>query len=389
MGQLYADGVAAAWHPRGDAMLDREKQLLAGQAAILLMMARDAPATETLEAIVRLAEELEPGTLAGVTAVDRAKCSLEMAVFPSVPRRFADAIAGLPLGPPHAGICAQALYRGEVVTSEDLETDTRFAPEWRQLCADNGIRSCRSHPVGTAEGNPLGTFMLCFREAHAQDNVDAALIETCATLTGLVLQRRHVTRRRELVLGEFQHRARNLLSTVGALANFTYDNTHDRSEFLAVFQGRLRALAAAQDLILSETGIGLDDLLKKLLAPYGLGTRIELTGPAVQLGTQAVTPLSMTIHELATNAVKYGALSNNAGRVHVSWTVAGDGAPAFGMTWAESGGPPVAPPTRKGFGTRAIEQILASEIEGRGELVFAPDGLRFTIEAPLMGKLAP
>jgi hypothetical protein len=108
------------------------------------MIARDTPFVETLRAVISLAERLEPGSIAGATIVDRAERSLEMAVFGSVDRAFSDAIAGVPLGPPHVGTCAQALYRGEVVTSEDLATDTRFAKEWVQLCEDHGISARRS-----------------------------------------------------------------------------------------------------------------------------------------------------------------------------------------------------------------------------------------------------
>lgn len=108
----------------------------------------------------------------------------------------------------------------------------------------------------------------------------------------------------------------------------------------------------------------------------------------MKLDAAAVTPLSLTIHELATSAVKYGALSTAAGRIDVSWNVAGDplGKRVFSMRWQERGGPTVRPPTRRGFGTRAIEQMLASEIDGRARLDFAPDGLRCTIEAPVTNR---
>lgn len=94
-----------------------------------------------------------------------------MAVFPSVPSIFADSIAGVPLGPPHVGTCAQALYRGTVVTSENLKTDDRFAKEWIDLCLAHGIQSCRSQPVRDTSGAPLGTFMLCFREPRKLDTL--------------------------------------------------------------------------------------------------------------------------------------------------------------------------------------------------------------------------
>lgn len=110
-------------------MLTRDQQLVAGQTDILFMLVRDTPPMETLAAITRLAESIEPNAVAGVTIVDRAGKTLEMAVFPSAHKSFADAIAGVPLGPPHVGTCAQALYRGESVTSENLAIDTRFAKE--------------------------------------------------------------------------------------------------------------------------------------------------------------------------------------------------------------------------------------------------------------------
>lgn len=371
---------------QGIAMLHRDQQLLTGQNEILLMIAREASAAETLAAIVRLAEVLEPAAIGGVTIVDRAGQALEMAVFPSLHHSFADAIAGAPLGPPYVGTCAQALHRGEAVTSEDLRSDTRFAKEWLQLCADHGIRACRSHAVRNAEGAPLGAFMLSFREPRKQDSFDNALIAQCATLIELTLERRRVALRRDLILGEFQHRARNLLSTVGALAHFSYEQSSGLSGFLEVFNGRLDALAAAHELLLSESGISLNLLLEKVLAPYQSGQRIELFGSIVQLGARAVAPLSLTIHELATNAVKYGALSNDKGRVKVAWDLRGErGAEILVLNWTEGGGPPVKPPTRRGFGMRAIEQMLASEIDGRAALAFERDGLHCTIEAPVAG----
>ena len=97
--------------------IDQTDRLLREEVAVLTMIARDAPFMDTLKAIIALAERMEPLAVAGVTIVDRAERSLEMAVFTSVGQEFADAVAGVPLGPPHVGTCAQALYRGEVVTT--------------------------------------------------------------------------------------------------------------------------------------------------------------------------------------------------------------------------------------------------------------------------------
>jgi HTH-type transcriptional regulator, bacterioopsin transcriptional activator and related proteins len=168
---------------------NHRQDLLEQQVAILTMIARDESFVDTIGAVIALAERLEPGSLAGVTIVDRAERTLERAVFGSVDRAFSDAIAGVPLGPPHVGTCAQALYRGEEVTSENLAADTRFAKEWIQLCQDHGIRSCRSQPIRTPNGNPLGTFMLCYREPRELSRFDNQLTTVCASLAELALER--------------------------------------------------------------------------------------------------------------------------------------------------------------------------------------------------------
>jgi two-component sensor histidine kinase len=369
--------------------MSRDQRLQAGQIDILTMIARDAPTTETLEALTKLAESIEPSAVAGVTVVDRAERSLEMAVFPSAKPAFADAIAEVPLGPHHVGTCAQALYRGEAVTSEDLGNEPRFSREWLQLCADHGIRSCHSQPVRNANGSPLGTFMLCFREPRECHNFDQKLIATCAKLVELALERRRVRRRQELMIGELEHRMKNLFSSIGALVHVSFQNTSDITEVRAAFDGRMRALANAQSLMLTDGGADLALLVEQMLEPYGAGERIKIAGPSVRLAPGAASSFSMAAHELATNAAKYGALSTAAGSVSVIWhsTMREDGVAMLLLEWIERGGPRVQPPKRRGFGVRAIERLLASEVEGQVQLDFAANGLRCTIRAPFGEKL--
>lgn len=367
--------------------MERDRQLLAGQVAILTMIARDAPPIDTLNALVGLAESLEPVAIAGVTIVDRAGQSLEMAAFPSVHHAFADAIAGVPLGPPHVGTCAQALFNGEAVTSEDLGKDGRFAKEWIQLCADHGIRSCRSQPVRSPQGAPLGAFMLCFPEPRTADAFDEKLIAVCANLVELTLERRRVREQQELIFGELQHRVRNLFASVSALANASFNGDIGISGFRASFQGRLNAMANAHSLMFAEGSADLGRLLRDVLEPYGLDQRIEIAGPPISLDSDAASGFAMAFHELATNAAKYGALSRGEGNLKIAWSASADGKKAFTLEWIESGGPPVQPPTRKGFGVRAVERMLASTIEGQVRLDFGPEGLRCVIEAPFSKSL--
>jgi two-component sensor histidine kinase len=112
--------------------------------------------------------------------------------------------------------------------------------------------------------------------------------------------------------------------------------------------------------------------------------RFEIVGPAFRLGSRVALALAMALHELATNAVKYGALSNETGHVLLNWTMV-DGSPPsrLRLRWQETGGPPVHPPTRTGFGSRMIERALATEIGGPAEIDYRPDGVVFTAEAPL------
>jgi two-component sensor histidine kinase len=115
--------------------------------------------------------------------------------------------------------------------------------------------------------------------------------------------------------------------------------------------------------------------------------RLEMAGEPIRLTPKAALTLSMAMHELATNAVKYGALSNDAGCVRIEWNVVSDGRPAFRLRWSESDGPPVSVPDRRGFGSRLIEHGLAHDLAGEVRLDFRQQGLVCTIEAPL-GEVA-
>jgi two-component sensor histidine kinase len=367
-----------------DARVSTDERHLSRQISILKLLAGDAEPTDILAEIIYLAETALPGAIAGVTIVDRAAQALEMAVFPSVDPIFADSIAGVPLGPPHVGTCAQALYRGEVVTSADLRKDTRWSPEWLGLCEANGIRSCRSHPLLSDNGVPLGTFMLCFPTEHDADRDDEAVIELCADLTALVLKKRRMAEHHSVVMGEINHRTRNLFSVIQTLARASFINSPGEDTYREIFEPRLLALTTAHSVIFSNDGMDLGSLLLELLQPYSDGGAIELVGPKLEMSAEATLALSIAIHELATNATKYGALSDGAGRVQLIWsTGAVSGAERFfELRWVELNGPAVAPPQREGFGTRAIKQLVSRELEGEVTLSYEPAGLSCIIRAP-------
>jgi PAS domain S-box-containing protein len=195
--------------------------------------------------------------------------------------------------------------------------------------------------------------------------------------------------RLRFLLDELNHRTQNTLATVLAIAKQTLASAAD-GEMVGVFEGRVLALSKAQALLgrTSWDRVGLRDVIDRILEPFGLHDlpteRFRAAGDDVRLQPKAALSLAMVFHELATNAAKYGALSTDAGRVNIAWQVEpfseGNG---MRLLWKESGGPPVSPPGRKGFGSRLIERGLAQELNGEVRLVYDPTGVSCHIAMPL------
>ncbi len=199
-----------------------------------------------------------------------------------------------------------------------------------------------------------------------------------------ISERKRSEAQRELLIGELNHRVKNTLAVVQALAHQSFREVPSSAPARASFEGRLRALAEAHNLLTeanwenaSLTRI-VEDVTRAQCSEPG---RIRLDGPEVMLTPKAALALAMGLHELCTNAIKYGALSNESGKVSVLWNVPGER--RIVLTWTETGGPPVAPPARRGFGTRLIERMLADDLDGEVKLDFQPEGLVCRIDAPL------
>lgn len=181
---------------------------------------------------------------------------------------------------------------------------------------------------------------------------------------------------------EMHHRVKNTLAVVQALADQTFRGASDAPAARRDFTDRLTALAAAHDLLI-DTGwrpVAMHALAARVLAPFGPVTspRIALMGPEVRIGPDAAVSLSLCLHELATNAVKHGALSRAHGGVRLEWEIL-EGSPRnLALTWSEHGGPAPAPDARLGFGRRLLAQALAAQPGGRSDLTFERDGVRWT-----------
>jgi PAS domain S-box-containing protein len=185
-----------------------------------------------------------------------------------------------------------------------------------------------------------------------------------------------------LLMSEVNHRAKNMLALVQAIARQTAAT--DPQDFVERFGERVRALAAGQDLLVKAEwkGADLHELIRSQLAHFSdlIGVRIELKGPPLFISASAAQTIGMALHELATNAGKYGALSNAAGRVEVAWGVERDGARRFGISWRETGGPQVTKPCQTGFGSTVIDRMARMSLDADVDLDFAPDGLVWRLQ---------
>lgn len=207
-----------------------------------------------------------------------------------------------------------------------------------------------------------------------------------------ISERKRADTQRELLLAELNHRVKNTLAVVQGIAHQTFRGTDVSPGARSAFEGRLAALAAAHNL-LTQTNweqASLHQLAADALQGRALTEqRISLAGRPIHLVPKQALAIAMALHELCTNAVKYGALSGEAGRISLEWRQTDGPAPRLELVWREEGGPPVSPPTRRGFGLRMIEQALAQDLKGEVHVEFRPEGLVCTIDAPLAETRAP
>jgi two-component sensor histidine kinase len=202
-----------------------------------------------------------------------------------------------------------------------------------------------------------------------------------------VSQRKAQEAQRNLMMHELNHRVKNSLAAVQAIAVQTLRGDAARPEARQAFVERLMALARANDILVAKEwrGASLADIAAQVASPYaGPDGRFVIRGPELTLRPQAATAMALALHELATNAAKYGALSAVEGRVVLEWRLDPQGAePEFELTWREEGGPPVAMPSRTGFGTRLLQDGLKAELSAQVRMDYLPDGFACTIRARL------
>lgn len=211
-----------------------------------------------------------------------------------------------------------------------------------------------------------------------------------ATAAFEITDRKRGEAQQELLRHELGHRLKNVLTVVQSVASQTLRQADDLPTANRALAARLAALGEATNVLTAQSWEAADlrSLIERALAAQGgIGERIRASGPAMTLQPQVTLALALALHELATNATKYGALSTSVGHVEITWQVTekGDDAkPRFHLCWQEVGGPEVRPPSRRGFGSTMIERSLAAYFRGEAVIAYPPEGVVFTLECPLV-----
>ncbi len=286
-----------------------------------------------------------------------------------------------------------ALRSDKPVVSPDIDLEDRF--DIPDVLRRHGVRSM-VNVIIVGQNAPFGVLEVDEREPREFSADDVAFLQTYANLLAAAIERvrSHIklsqgAREQEILVRELGHRARNLLGLVRAIATQTSTADRTAEQFRAAFIGRLMALSVAEGLVFESKGERADPLAvaREVLAPYREGdpNKISVDGVSVGLSARQARMFGLALHELATNAAKYGALGAASGRVLLSWSLSPSGyvPRTFSLTWEEVDGPQIIAPNRKGFGSRLLQDVVTHELGGQSDLTFGPVGLRYDLQFPL------
>jgi len=288
-------------------------------------------------------------------------------------------ITGLPPGA-MAAESGKAPYRfihpddagpvGETI-AEDLSRQGRYEVRYRMIRPDDG------------------RMLWMYSAARAVTSPDGSPRRVIGVVRD-ISARKALEDEREALVAELDHRVKNVLASVQSLASQSARKTVSLDAFLKTLSGRLDAMASAHTLLTATRwrGAEIGHIAAAELGGVACG-QAHWRGPPILLNPRATNALTLALHELATNAVKYGALSTEPGRVEVVWDERPGG--GFELTWVERGGPPVAPPSRRGFGSTLLERVTGRELGGSAVVEFRPDGVRAALcaDASALAEAAP
>jgi two-component sensor histidine kinase len=358
---------------------DRQIALVVAENEILADIAADAPLAETLERLARSIEDYSGGRmLASLLLMDADGRHLRHGAAPSLPAEYSRAIDGGEIGPA-AGSCGTAAFRKEPVYVSDIEHDPLWA-DYKALALPHGLRACWSTPIFSSTNSVLGTFALYHREQRSPSDQEKEIVGLLTRIAAIAVEHEQDRQQRQLLVSELTHRVKNLLSVVLSIAANTIRPRTEEAGYKA-FEDRLVALSKTQELLTQThwSSVDLRELVTHIaVQPFaGKESRFSLQGPSTHFPARLTLPFALSLHELCTNAAKYGALKNEQGRILIDWGYTGGegGANRFFFRWTETEGPPVSPPSRQGFGSRMIQKAFTSNTGGVANVEYRPEGL--------------
>lgn len=354
------------------------------------VMSSGSPPNPLLHEIACMLQAELPGCIVGINVLDKPGRTFRHSIFPSLPDEFARRLEGNVINGKR-GSCGLGVLTGKVINVPDVANDERFSDEWKELFAQYELASLISIPALTSDGEAHGSVAVIHPKAAPLHLEQIEFLGSFAALCAKICAYSRTRETAQLLMGELEHRVRNLYLTVGGLANLTIKRYPNPSDFRRVFGERLTMMHRAHSLAFSGRAMGLSQLMEEILAPYLKEHEISISGPEIILSPDSACALALAINELGTNASKYGSLSNDGGVLEIKWNILPrgelDAHSALSICWTESEGPTVQKPSRQGYGTLMIGGTLRNAFDGSAVFTFNPAGLICDISAPFTPKL--
>lgn len=276
------------------------------------------------------------------------------------------------------GLPGRILLTGKPLWIERVSEDANFPRKGL------GVEGAFGFPV-LSNGKCIAVFEFFSWQSSPPDLHTLQLVQSLGAQVGRVFERRLTDERRQVLMGELAHRTKNLISVIQGIAHQTFAGRPDTNpkEALRLFNGRLSAIASAQTVLFEAQleSLTLKDLITRSVEGCGVdGQRVGIAGPSIRLSPSVGLMLSLAVHELCTNAFKYGALSVPDGAVAITWQIDPSTPRRFDLKWEECGGPKVTAPNRTGFGERILRRAIESETGGTATLHYLPSGFVYELK---------
>jgi two-component sensor histidine kinase len=374
--------VAQALNQAAVTVLDNQKQMAAeledtrrlNDLSTLLM--REETNFETCcDEIIKTAIAISSADKGNMQVFDEASRSLRIVAQHGFYEKFLKYFANVD---DHvAALCGTAMATNEQVIVDDVLTNKIFLDQPAQkVLLEAEVRAAISTPLRSSKGKLLGVISTHFSRPGRPSERQLRLTNILARQAADYLERKQSEQIQQTIVLELQHRSNNLLAVIQSIAQRTLEGDQSKK----TFEARLQALARANRALVRSNwgGVDLNALVRNELEAFP--TRADISGVSVLLSPQHAQNFALALHELATNSAKYGALSNTTGKVKVSWTIEPDqSGSALNFRWQESGGPPVSPPTRQGFGSQLLKGLFSDV-----SLKYSVEGLRCDIDVHLV-----